>query len=197
MKRSPVDDAQHGNTSYSVIWSLHLSVINILIPRDTTTKEETNVESYFVWIIDSINRILSLAQYVFREILLWFIQISWRFVFKVQILVKSFKLQIANSVSSSVFRLVPSSPHIFNLFNEWRWEIWGGTPAKCRHPPESKRLRVFSSPILGGKDTSSAQLEKVAFTLFGSGINDDLMQKDFQLSKKEVKYLKAKFGPKV
>ena len=55
----------------------------------------------------------------------------------------------------------------------------------------------FSFPILGGKDTSSAQLEDLSFTLFGSGINDGLLQKDFQLSKKEVKYLKAKFGPKI
>jgi quercetin dioxygenase-like cupin family protein len=61
------------------------------------------------------------------------------------------------------------------------------------------QMNVGSRPvvIVGTFNNQNPGLEKLPFTLFGSGINDELLQKAFQLSKKEVKYLKAKFGPKV
>jgi len=51
--------------------------------------------------------------------------------------------------------------------------------------------------IVGTFNSQNPGLEKLPLTLFGSGIADELLQKAFQLSKKEVQSLKAKFGPKV
>jgi len=61
------------------------------------------------------------------------------------------------------------------------------------------QMNVGKSPavIVGTFNSQNPGTERLPFTLFGSGISDELLQKAFQLSKKEVKSLKAKFGPKV
>ncbi|XP_057826457.1 germin-like protein subfamily 3 member 2 [Cryptomeria japonica] len=50
--------------------------------------------------------------------------------------------------------------------------------------------------LLGSFNSENPGSLKLPFTLFGSGIEDHLLQKAFYLSKKEVKSLKSKFGPK-
>ncbi|XP_057826531.1 germin-like protein subfamily 3 member 2 [Cryptomeria japonica] len=50
--------------------------------------------------------------------------------------------------------------------------------------------------IVGTFNSENPGLLKLPSTLFGSGIEDHLLQKAFQLSKKQVRSLKAKLGPK-
>eukprot|EP01018_Ginkgo_biloba_P012509 Gb_16391 [translate_table: standard] len=50
--------------------------------------------------------------------------------------------------------------------------------------------------IVGTFNSQNPGLERLPFTLFGSGIKDELLQKAFHLTKKEVEHLKTKFSPK-
>ncbi|GLJ55879.1 hypothetical protein SUGI_1199820 [Cryptomeria japonica] len=62
----------------------------------------------------------------------------------------------------------------------------------------STSMNVGHGPavLLGSFNSENPGSLKLPFTLFGSGIEDHLLQKAFYLSKKEVKSLKSKFGPK-
>eukprot|EP01018_Ginkgo_biloba_P032427 Gb_00713 [translate_table: standard] len=60
------------------------------------------------------------------------------------------------------------------------------------------QMNVGDGPavIVGSLNSQNPGIELLPFTLFGSGIRDDLLQKAFQLTKSELDSLKVKFGPK-
>eukprot|EP01018_Ginkgo_biloba_P028998 Gb_27049 [translate_table: standard] len=60
------------------------------------------------------------------------------------------------------------------------------------------QMNVGNGPavVVGTFNSQNPGLEKLPFTLFGSGIKDELLHKAFKLSRRELKYLKFKFGPK-